>query len=49
MKLVTSEQMREIDRNAIKKRGIPGLDLMERAALSDEDRKLMARMEREEE
>ncbi len=31
MKLVTSEQMREIDRNAIEKRGIPGLDLMERA------------------
>jgi hydroxyethylthiazole kinase-like uncharacterized protein yjeF len=31
MKLVTAEQMRELDRIAIKERGIPGLDLMERA------------------
>ncbi|MDD5556062.1 MAG: NAD(P)H-hydrate dehydratase [bacterium] len=31
MKLVTAERMRELDRAAIRERGIPGLDLMERA------------------
>jgi len=31
MKLVTSESMRAIDRECIENRGIPGLDLMERA------------------
>lgn len=31
MKIVTAEQMRELDRIAIKERRIPGLDLMERA------------------
>lgn len=33
MKLVTAEQMREIDRRAIKEYGIPGLVLMENAGL----------------
>lgn len=31
MKIVTAEQMRELDRVAIRERGIPGADLMERA------------------
>jgi len=31
MKLITAEQMRELDRIAIRERGIPSLDLMERA------------------
>lgn len=31
MKLVTAEQMRELDRKAIQERGIPGPELMERA------------------
>lgn len=31
MKLITAEQMREIDRAVIQERGIPSLDLMERA------------------
>ena len=31
MKVLTSEQMRELDRQAIEGRGIPGLDLMENA------------------
>jgi len=31
MKLVTAEQMRELDRVAIRERGIPSMDLMERA------------------
>ena len=32
MKLATTEQMRELDRQAIQERGIPSIDLMERAA-----------------
>ncbi len=32
MKLATSAQMRELDRRAIQERGIPSIDLMERAA-----------------
>ena len=32
MKLATSSQMRELDRRAIQERGIPSIDLMERAA-----------------
>ena len=32
MKLTTSAQMRELDRIAIEERGIPSIDLMERAA-----------------
>lgn len=32
MKLATSAQMKELDRRAIKERGIPSIDLMERAA-----------------
>ena len=32
MKLATAEQMRELDRQAIEERGIPSIDLMERAA-----------------
>ena len=32
MKLTTSAQMRELDRQAIEDRGIPSIDLMERAA-----------------
>ncbi|MFA4874861.1 MAG: NAD(P)H-hydrate epimerase, partial [bacterium] len=31
MKIVTSQQMRELDRAAIERHGIPSLDLMERA------------------
>ena len=31
MKIVTAEQMRELDRRAIEERGIPGLTLMENA------------------
>jgi NAD(P)H-hydrate epimerase len=34
MKLVTAEQMRELDRVAIRERGIPSLDLMERAGIA---------------
>lgn len=34
MKLITAEQMRELDRVAIRERGIPGLDLMERAGIA---------------
>ena len=33
MKLATAQQMKEIDRIAIEERGIPSLELMERAAL----------------
>ena len=32
MKLTTAQQMRELDRKAIQERGIPSIDLMERAA-----------------
>ena len=32
MKLATSSQMRELDRRAVCDRGIPSIDLMERAA-----------------
>ena len=32
MKLTTAEQMKELDRQAIEERGIPSIDLMERAA-----------------
>ena len=32
MKLTTAAQMKELDRQAIEERGIPSLDLMERAA-----------------
>ena len=32
MKLATAAQMRELDRQAIEERGIPSIDLMERAA-----------------
>ena len=32
MKLATAEQMKELDRRAIRERGIPSIDLMERAA-----------------
>ena len=32
MKLATAEQMRELDRKAIEERGIPSIDLMEKAA-----------------
>ena len=31
MKLTTAEQMKELDRQAIEERGIPSIDLMERA------------------
>ena len=31
MKLATAEQMKELDRQAIEERGIPSIDLMERA------------------
>ena len=31
MKLATAAQMRELDRQAIEERGIPSIDLMERA------------------
>ncbi|MEJ2745752.1 MAG: NAD(P)H-hydrate epimerase [bacterium] len=31
MKLITAEQMRELDRVAIHERGVPSMDLMERA------------------
>ena len=34
MKVVTAEEMREIDRETIEKRGIPGVVLMERAGLA---------------
>ena len=32
MKLTTAAQMKELDRQAIEERGIPSIDLMERAA-----------------
>ena len=32
MKLATASQMKELDRQAIEERGIPSIDLMERAA-----------------
>ena len=32
MKLATAAQMKELDRKAIEERGIPSIDLMERAA-----------------
>ena len=32
MKLATAAQMKELDRQAIEERGIPSIDLMERAA-----------------
>lgn len=32
MKLTTAAQMKDLDRQAIEERGIPSLDLMERAA-----------------
>ena len=35
MKLAASAQMRELDRRAIQERGIPSIDLMERAAAGE--------------
>ena len=32
MRLATAEQMKELDRRAIEERGIPSIDLMEKAA-----------------
>ena len=46
MKLLTAKQMRELDRMAIEDRGIPSLDLMERAGLGVAD-EVMALVDKE--
>ena len=42
MKLATAAQMRELDRRAIEERGIPSLELMERAAAAVADASIEA-------
>ena len=41
MKLASAAQMKELDRQAIEERGIPSIELMERAALSSEVVKIL--------
>ena len=43
MKLTTAEQMKELDRQAIEERGIPSIDLMERAAAGVAEAALLRR------